>query len=148
VVDVPRTLEPDIAHELVGESGSEPPQQEAEVLRHFRELFERNNTGYEVEAEIIRDVFAQLPDFIQGFGGVPISNLGPEHIHIIDESKLSQEQQKLIQNGRGWYLATYQAAFVGPDASRLRTAEAIIHELSISAAWRLLNNSAFRSKDS
>ncbi len=60
---------------------------------------------------------------------MPVANLGPEHIHIVDESKLSEEQQKLIQNERGWYLATYQAAFVVPDASRLRTAEAIVHEL-------------------
>jgi hypothetical protein len=110
-------------------------QQEAEVLKHFRELFERNDTGYyereknEAEDEIIRDVLARLPDFIREFGGMPIANLGSEHIHIVDESKLSEEHQKLIQHERGWYLATYQAAFVVPDASRLRTAEAIVHEL-------------------
>jgi len=44
------------------------PQQEAEVLKHFHELFERNGPEYyereknEAEGEIIRDVLAQLPD--------------------------------------------------------------------------------------
>jgi hypothetical protein len=125
-------------------------QQEAELLTHFREQFERNETGYyerqknAVETEIIRDVLARLPQFIEEFGGTPIRDLDQHNIHIIEESKLSGEQRNLIQGERGWYLAAHQAAFVVPDASRLRTAETIVHELmhfmqlhfSLARGWR------------
>lgn len=52
-------------------------QQEAEVLTHFREQFERNETGYyerqknAVETEIIRDALARLPQFIEEFAEHP-----------------------------------------------------------------------------
>jgi hypothetical protein len=111
------------------------PIEEAEILQHFSQLFEyrpprwfeRDKTHSEYE--IIGDVLVRIPEFVRDYGGVPVANVTPNSVRFLDASKLTDEQHNTFKGERGWYNLPDQTIVIYPTSSRLRTAEAIVHEL-------------------
>src|SRR6266481_7587918 len=109
------------------------PEDETRLLKHFAEKlknqefqqYEREKTP--AEREIIETALHHFPEFIKGYGGIPVKDISTETIHLVDRGKLTPKQVAELDAG-GWYIFHLQQAVVLPHhASLLKTAEGIVH---------------------
>ncbi len=102
------------------------------LTEKFIEKGEREKTPE--EKEIIAALVMELNDFLGKYGAKPL-NLEETHIHILDKSKMSQEElenfEKTYPDSFGFYQAEEQGVVIsGWDVlNHLELANMIVHEL-------------------
>jgi hypothetical protein len=113
-----------------------PELDEKEMLGNARESFknpdklsfEREKT--EREIHIISDVLSKLPDFLEEYG-VKSLKLTSDHIHVVDEASLTQDEKSLYgipDEAGGYYMEGRQGVVVFSSGDDLGFAERVIHE--------------------
>lgn len=116
------------------------PEEEKTVLEYFEHLFKNPNADPSKEfpksPELIRffeEVNHCMTPFVKKYGGRAL-DLKPEHLHLIDTSKLKPEYTELLTQYclYGHYSAKNQAIFIflnNPNDPKLKIAEAVVHEM-------------------
>ncbi len=110
--------------------------EEDSIFENARKIFqkqeklpiEREKT--EKELEIIRNVLAQLPEFLNQYG-IDSLHFAPEHVHISDKSSLSEEQKNsfgISEESGGFYMEDRQGMVAFASTDDLHFAERIGHE--------------------
>ena len=103
---------------------------ESEVFdRHSVLKGEREKTPEEIE--IINAILAKLPEFIKRYSGNPV-DLKPDHVHVIDYNKLTDQEKKTIGNVPGRFSTVSQKALIiskSDNYSAIKFAQVAVHEL-------------------
>lgn len=116
------------------------PDDEKAALEYFKRLFDNPETQAHLElpktpelVEAYEEINHYLQSFIKKYGGRAL-NLRPEHLHLIDLSKVTPEQAELLIRHPidGRYIAAEQAMYIflkDQKDPRLKLIEGIVHEM-------------------
>jgi len=127
-----------------GESGIEKirrvkgvsSEKEDKLLAYFAGFFEGGPVPSKTEREktveeleILEDIIKAMPDFVRHYGGQPL-NLKPEYMHIIDSSRLNENQRERLKGRKGeegWMIGGHTCAILSQE-TKLREAHNMVHE--------------------
>ncbi|TSC93885.1 MAG: hypothetical protein CEN87_714 [Parcubacteria group bacterium Licking1014_1] len=94
------------------------PEKKEKILSAVKETRFDKQANYEQEREktpeemqIVNGILSYLPGFVKKYGGKAVP-LRPEHLHIIDASKLTEEERKICETRNGFYKHELQRAVV------------------------------------
>lgn len=122
--------------EAVGYNEEEEKQLHADAENVFYgpffEEWEREITPE--EREIIEGVLSKLPEFVKRYGGKPLP-LTEDHVHIVDEEKITEDAKSQFNGTGGKYDFINQAVIIRMEAelqwgkNKLYFAHKVLHEL-------------------
>ena len=124
------------------------PEEEKDALKKVADNYFNKQEFYDAEREktpeemeIIKGILTRLPEFVKKYGGKPVP-LTPDHIHVLDFNRMSEEEKKNLGNIIGHYdhiLQTARVIVEGNEDNNLNFANRTVHEL--------LHFSSFQSAD-